>query len=188
MEEIRFGIMKIFILLTIGLWSMACQAQYLMLSSGLSEGSSSGAEGNWRLEHCSGVNFGGISQAPNFLEAGGYYPIGIPQGQTGLDHSDSSELSTGLPKEVSLMPILPSPGKEAKLRYGLPAKVRVTIGIYNILGAVVITLLDEEKEAGWYNLRWSGRDQKGRTASNGIYLIRLQSGSRFITRKFVLIR
>ncbi len=71
------------------------------------------------------------------------------------------------------------------IRYTLPSRGRATIAIYDARGALVRTLLDAEKSAGAYTLRWDGRDDRGRPAVSGVYFARLGSGE--ITRSYKLV-
>ena len=49
-------------------------------------------------------------------------------------------------------------------------------------------LVQGQREAGAYTLRWDGRDERGRELASGVYLYRLQAGERVETRKLVLVR
>jgi len=66
--------------------------------------------------------------------------------------------------------------------------IHTTLKIYNILGELVRTLLDEEKMPGDYQVVWDGRDDKGEKVSSGIYFYRLQSGGNSERKKMVLIK
>ncbi len=79
------------------------------------------------------------------------------------------------------------------IRYELPKKSHVILKIFNLLGQEVVTLVDEEKAAGTYEVRW---DAGG--FATGMYFYRLQarsphgrhgrSGEFVETKKVVLIR
>lgn len=58
-----------------------------------------------------------------------------------------------------------------------------TIKVYDLLGRVVATLVDEYKPAGSYAV-----DFDASKLSSGVYLYRLQSNSEIITRKMTLIK
>jgi flagellar hook assembly protein FlgD len=57
-----------------------------------------------------------------------------------------------------------------------------------VLGQLVRTLLDEEKQPGNYQIIWDGKDQKGNEVSSGIYFYQLKSGDYKETRKMTLLR
>jgi len=60
--------------------------------------------------------------------------------------------------------------------------------IYNVLGQKILTLIDEELEAGSHELLWDGKDQSGMSVSSGIYLCRLQAMDRFKTIKLLMTK
>jgi len=65
----------------------------------------------------------------------------------------------------------------------------VTLHIFNILGQLVKTLVNNEiKEKGVYALTWDGRNNAGVEAASGIYMIRMKAGEFITTRKMLLIK
>jgi hypothetical protein len=66
--------------------------------------------------------------------------------------------------------------------------IYTTLKIYNILGQLVRTLVDEEKSEGDYTIHWDGRNMKGETVSSGIYFYRLEVGELSDVKKMVLLR
>jgi len=94
-----------------------------------------------------------------------------------------------LPKDFRLSQNYPNPfNPHTLIEYDLPEEARVKIKIYNILGQRVITLVDEEKPAGRYQVSWNGRDEKGEQVSTGIYFYRIKAGGFQGTKKLLLIR
>ncbi len=88
------------------------------------------------------------------------------------------------PRALELAPAWPNPFRGAtNLRYGLPGKSRVTIGVYSVLGERVATLVDGEQEAGWHMARL----EAGRLA-NGVYFLRVQAGAEVRSSKLVVMR
>jgi hypothetical protein len=71
-------------------------------------------------------------------------------------------------------------------RRGRP--VSVTLKVYNVLGQLVRTLVDEEKAAGKYLVSWDGRDDSGRQLSSGVYLCRLRIEDLRVTRRMLLLK
>ena len=74
------------------------------------------------------------------------------------------------------------------LSYSIPAKCRVTLGIYDISGRCVARLVDAAQDKGSYKVEWSGRDGAGNPLASGVYFCRLASGTRTISKKMVLLR
>jgi hypothetical protein len=66
--------------------------------------------------------------------------------------------------------------------------VRTTLKIYNILGQLVRTLVDEAKLPGRYNIIWDGKDNSGKEVGSGIYFYQLKTKEYTDTKKMVLLK
>jgi len=75
------------------------------------------------------------------------------------------------------------------VRYELPSgEHHVRIGIYDVLGHHVKTLVEKPNQpAGYYQVSWDGRDESGRATTSGIYFYRLHTERETRVRKMVLI-
>ena len=74
------------------------------------------------------------------------------------------------------------------IRYTLPSKGRVTIDVYDARGAHIATLLDEERDAGAFTVRWEGQSAVGEPASSGVYFARVTHASGTKSYKMVLLK
>ena len=93
------------------------------------------------------------------------------------------------PLRVSLSQNRPNPfGDGTVISYQLPGETAVSLTIYNVAGQAVRTLVDGRQPAGNYNLKWDGRDDRGRKLSAGVYLYRLDAGASTATRKLVVVK
>jgi hypothetical protein len=63
-----------------------------------------------------------------------------------------------------------------------------SLKIYDITGKLVKTLVDEEKEAGSYDIMWDGKNEIGEEVRSGIYFYRLIAVNFKKTNKLVIIR
>ncbi|MBN2031460.1 T9SS type A sorting domain-containing protein, partial [bacterium] len=70
----------------------------------------------------------------------------------------------------------------------IPEQSQVTLEIYNILGEKVMTLIDEQMQAGYHSALWDGRDSLGRMVSGGIYICRIQAGNYQQTMRMLLMK
>jgi len=52
-------------------------------------------------------------------------------------------------------------------RYDLPEHAKVTLGIYDLLGKKIKTLVNKSQDAGNKIATWDGTDNLGRTVSAG---------------------
>jgi hypothetical protein len=89
-----------------------------------------------------------------------------------------------IPTEYGLDQNYPNPfNPSTEIRYQLPENNHVKLQVYDILGNVVETLLDNEIEAGYHSIQWNA----GRFAS-GVYFYRIVSGSFVSTKKLMLMK
>jgi hypothetical protein len=63
-----------------------------------------------------------------------------------------------------------------------------TLRIYNVLGEVVRTLVNEPKSPGVYQEVWDGKDDRGNAVASGIYFYQLKAGKFSETKKMVLLK
>ena len=64
----------------------------------------------------------------------------------------------------------------------------VSLNIYDIRGSLVRTLVDGFRDEGAYTSYWDGTDSNGRDRSSGVYIYRLQTREKSLTRKMVLLK
>lgn len=60
--------------------------------------------------------------------------------------------------------------------------------IFNVVGQVVLTLIDETLQPGIYQAVWDGTNKIGQTVSSGIYFYQLSAGSYNFLGKMTLIK
>jgi hypothetical protein len=97
---------------------------------------------------------------------------------------ESGETENFLPAEYSLDQNYPNPfNPTTTINYQLPEKSYATLRIYDILGNLVTTLVDEELNPGFYSITWDA----GGLAS-GVYFYRFNSGSFVSTKKLILLK
>lgn len=70
-----------------------------------------------------------------------------------------------------------------KISYALPNNAMVDLKVYNVLGQLIETLVNEEKPAGFYEVDFNALE-----LPTGVYLYKLQAGENVQTRKMVLIK
>ncbi|MCB9088748.1 MAG: tandem-95 repeat protein [Calditrichae bacterium] len=93
------------------------------------------------------------------------------------------------PLQYALEQNYPNPfNPETIIKFQLPAAGRVTLAVYNILGQKVRTLVNERREAGFYEAVWNGRDERGGQLASGIYIYHLRAGSYQQVRKMIFLK
>jgi subtilisin family serine protease len=74
------------------------------------------------------------------------------------------------------------------VEYDVPSGGRVTIAAYDAAGRRVATLVDAEKTAGHYRVRWNARGEGGEPLASGVYLLSLSGPGFHSSRKVVLLK
>ncbi len=95
------------------------------------------------------------------------------------------------PREFALHQNFPNPfNPDTTINYDLAESADVTLQIYNVLGQVVRTLVaSEAQNAGRYQIRWNGMDDRGVPVSSGIYFYQISADGKFSdVRKLMLLK
>jgi len=88
-----------------------------------------------------------------------------------------------VPSELMLHQNYPNPFNPVTvIEYVLPESADVTLQVYDVMGRLVETLVDELKTSGKHQATWDASD-----AASGTYIYRLQAGDVVISRKLMLI-
>jgi hypothetical protein len=84
---------------------------------------------------------------------------------------------------------LPNPiGNRTEIRFTLPKEGHIRLGIYDISGSRIRTLIDCREVPGKHSAVWDGRDDRGVAVASGIYFYRLQTQGEVLTRACSLLR
>ena len=101
----------------------------------------------------------------------------------------SVETKQAIPSSIQLSQNYPNPfNPETTIKFNISNSGFVKLKVYNILGELVKTLLDEEMSPGEYSIVWDGKNGRGHAASSGIYIYKLQAGTFTVSQKMVLLR
>ncbi len=75
-----------------------------------------------------------------------------------------------------------------RVAFTLAASGRVVVAVHDAAGRQVAVLADATFGAGPHALTWNGRDDMGREAASGVYLVSLRTDAGVDSRKVVLVR
>ncbi len=159
---------------------------------------------------------GAIYEGSVTADSSGHWVLGKPEGLVGPyvtatatdDGGNTSEFSlplstavgnegsiSHLPRSFALGRAFPNPASvELVLPYEVPAPARISVVVYNALGAEVRRLVDAVPHApGRHFIRWDGKDEAGAMMPSGIYVCRyyaVPAGGPAIadSRKVLLLR
>ena len=94
-----------------------------------------------------------------------------------------------LPEVARLSMNYPNPFNPATtIPFQLHQASRVRINVYNMIGQSIVTLLDEEKPAGYYTVNWDGKNGWGQNAASGIYVYEMRTHDYCLRRKLLLLK
>jgi hypothetical protein len=100
----------------------------------------------------------------------------------------AGEVEIGVPKKFDISQNYPNPfNPTAKIDFDLPFDSKVSMKLYDISGREVMTLVNEQKSAGYYTVQMNGNN-----LSSGMYFYRIiaeGNGQKYVmTKKAVLIK
>ncbi|HET9250682.1 MAG TPA: putative Ig domain-containing protein [Candidatus Eisenbacteria bacterium] len=75
-----------------------------------------------------------------------------------------------------------------RVRFHLPRSERARLVVFDVHGRMVRVLVDGLRSEGPHDVTWDGRDEAGREAASGVYLVRLEAPSGTASRKAILTR
>ncbi len=74
--------------------------------------------------------------------------------------------------------VYPNPFKNSvAIEYSIESKQEITIGVYDLKGREIVSLVNTKRAPGTYKIFWDGKDKQGRNLGAQIYLLRFQSGN-----------
>jgi hypothetical protein len=104
----------------------------------------------------------------------------------GID--DENDLSD-IPSEYLLRQNHPNPFNPiTTIKYSLPRTSKVILKVYDLLGKEIKTLVNQTQSVGKKSVVWDGTDNSGYQVSSGIYIYRLETGSKTFSKKMMFLK
>ena len=89
-----------------------------------------------------------------------------------------------VPQEFSLSEAYPNPfNPSTTIDFSVPTESVVNIGIYDVSGRNIKTLVDDTYQPGYYSIVWDGSGH-----SSGVYFVKMTSESYTQTQKLMMIK
>jgi hypothetical protein len=99
-------------------------------------------------------------------------------------YSDAVNVDFDIPKDFVLSQNYPNPfNPSTKITYALPSQSPVVIKVYDLTGQEVITLVDEVKEAGTYEINFNALN-----FSSGVYIYQMRAGDFSSVKKMSILK
>jgi len=100
-----------------------------------------------------------------------------------------AEQTSELPSEFALAQNYPNPfNPSTTIRYALPQPGHVKLVIYDLLGAKIRTLVDGREAAGFKQITWDAKNDKGERVPSGVYVYRMEAGEFVRARKLTVMK
>lgn len=89
-----------------------------------------------------------------------------------------------IPSTLAVQQNYPNPFNPTTIiSFSIPQRCHITLKVYNALGREVISLIDEQKEPGYYSVSFDASQ-----LASGVYFYRLTSDTYSKTRKMILLK
>ena len=145
---------------------------------------------NWGLATNGGANDneGGVG-ADKTLKMHKFTSSGTVVDTFGIVHTtiltpDGIEKLDELPTVFALAQNYPNPfNPETSIRFSVPQESFVTVKVFNTLGEEVMTLVNEAKTAGTYNVSFNAKN-----LTSGIYFYSIKANDFTSTKKMILMK
>jgi hypothetical protein len=107
-----------------------------------------------------------------------------------LDITDvDNDIEVSIPVAYELANNYPNPfNPTTNIRFAIPETGNVKLSIYNMLGQKIATLVNENRNAGRYEITWNGKDDSGKAVGSGMYFYRLKAENVVLIKKMVLLK
>jgi len=103
--------------------------------------------------------------------------------------SGTGDDGDAIPTEFCLMQNYPNPfNPTTQFKFNLVLPAQVTIQVFNVLGQLITTLLDEVKPAGIHTVSWDGSSDNGQPVTSGVYTYRIIAGNEVEARQMILLK
>ncbi|MBR9978225.1 MAG: T9SS type A sorting domain-containing protein [Bacteroidetes bacterium] len=79
-------------------------------------------------------------------------------------------------------------GGQTVMQYSLDRDAVMRLDVYDLFGRRVVTLADGFRQAGHYTMTWNGTNDRGALLPAGVYMYRLETEGRVLTRRCSILR
>ena len=99
------------------------------------------------------------------------------------------EATPGTPVDYALGQNYPNPfNPTTSINFAMPKDGHVLLQVYDVTGALVKTLVDQNMRAGNMQVAWDGTNLTGNKVASGVYLYRMASDNFVTAKKMILMK
>ncbi len=127
----------------------------------------------------------GLDNVAAFSEATGSFS----SGETDFPDINKVENAT-IPGKALLLSVTPNPFSvltQISINPGENAVGQVVMAIYDINGKKIYAFKTRKNQAGQFTVAWNGCNAQGKRMPQGVYLLKVEMGSKVLTQKIVLM-
>jgi len=100
-----------------------------------------------------------------------------------------TDILSEMPKEYELFNNYPNPfNPTTTIKYSVPKNSNVKLRVYNMMGQLIKTLVNESKAPGFYNVEWDGTNESNSKVASGIYFYRIECENFVANNKMILLK
>jgi probable HAF family extracellular repeat protein len=75
-----------------------------------------------------------------------------------------------------------------RITFGIPRSNPVTVSLFDVMGRLIATPVDDVRSAGDHEVVWDGRTRSGHPIPSGVYFVRLSTSGFVTSSRLVLVR
>ncbi len=153
--------------------------QFQISNSIISSGGNTISSTSYNFSSTVGESFVGKSVSAANQQQVGFWYVYQQQTITAVDNE-----GTTMPTVFKLEQNYPNPfNPSTTIKFAVPERSNVMLKVYNIMGEEVIILVNEEKDRGWYEVKFNATG-----LSSGIYLYSIQAGNYVSIKKTMFLK
>ncbi len=155
------------------------QGQYKIVHGTFGSGGGVSGGSGVSVHSIFGQSFVGMAQNDSYTVGAGFWYAVQSSTVTSVERIDDM-----IPHEFRLDQNFPNPfNPSTTIKFAIPQQAHVVLIVYDLMGRVVTTLIDEQLAPGEYTAAFDA----GSIAS-GMYLYRIKAGSHVTTRRMILLK
>ena len=99
------------------------------------------------------------------------------------------EYFSQVPQKFAIYQNYPNPFNPiTEIKYEITQEGYVSISVYDLVGRLVKTLINQKQSAGYYSINWDATNIQNLKVSAGMYIYRIESGDFSKSKKMILLK
>lgn len=99
--------------------------------------------------------------------------------------SPSTGITEATKPEILEISVFPNPfNSSVQITYSLPYRTEVNLAVFDIVGRMLVSLINEQKEAGTYSMNWA----PGADVPSGLYLLVLKAANKTVAKQVLFMK